>query len=187
MIADALEVAIEAGPTVAADEPAPGAEGAVAGAADPKERRALSTAVCACRIATVSIAAPTPPAAAIANPAEVSAETAPEIFAEACASRPKDAPSDTLAPTCTPAEIPIPAPAERLELKSIEAPACSDSELLAPICAAIPRHAVGSSPIRAANSAADSPARAMALLLAGPAPELPGPVPGAPGAVALPG
>src|SRR5260221_10468617 len=133
-----------------------GADGGVTGTAKPNDRRALSDAVCACTIATVSIAAPTPPAADIANPADADDDT--PALAGPSALSPNDAASDALAPTSTPAEIPIPAPAEIPVLKSIDAPACNDSELLAPICPAIPRHAPGSRPIRTAKSAADSPA-----------------------------
>src|SRR5262245_18239301 len=80
--------------------------------------------------------------------------------------------------------MPMPAPVDRFELKSIVEPAASESEA-PPAAAAMPRHAAGSRPMRAAKSAADSPASASALLSGVGAAVLPGPVPDTPGAVAV--
>src|SRR4051812_3144254 len=102
-----------------------------------------------------------PPAADNANPAESDAPNAtpPETETPADASSPNDASTDTPAPAETPADTPIPPPIESSDEKSISAPALNDKVLSR--FAATPRHAAGSSPTRAAKSAADSPASAV--------------------------
>src|SRR5260221_3043867 len=71
-----------------------GADGGATGTAEPNDRRAPSAALCACTIATVSSAAPTPPAADIANPADADGDT--PALAGPSALSPNYAPSDPL-------------------------------------------------------------------------------------------
>jgi len=80
---------------------------------------------------TVSIAALTPPAADNANPADAPAPRATPAGTAtlARASSPNEASRDAVAPAAGPTETPIPAPVERLELKSTSRPAGSDRVL----------------------------------------------------------
>jgi len=122
LMAAVLAAGIDAAPTAVAPADtftAGGRDGGVDGTADPNERRASAAADSVFTIATVSSAAPSPPAADNAKPADASAPA----DTPAPAARPNEASSEALAPTSTPAEIPIPPPADRLELKSIESPA----------------------------------------------------------------